>query len=76
LGNEYKLYNTALNAPKLNEVKAEILISTIVDQARKLNRERLDKEKYNLIREIKSNYEKTISLKQFEIDELKQQKSD
>lgn len=40
LGNEYKLYNTALNAPKLNEVKAEILISTIVDQARKLNRER------------------------------------
>ena len=57
LGNEYKLYNTALNAPKLNEVKAEILISTIVDQARKLNREKLDREKYNLIKEIKKHYD-------------------
>jgi hypothetical protein len=57
LGNEYKLYNTALNAPKLNEVKAEILISTIVDQARKLNREKLDTEKYNLIKEIKKHYD-------------------
>jgi len=57
LGKEYNLYNTVLNAPKLNEVKAEILISTIVEQAKKLNREKLDKEKYNLIREIKKNYD-------------------
>ena len=57
LGKEYNLYNTVLNAPKLNEVKAEILISTIVEQAKKLNREKLDKERYNLIREIKKNYD-------------------
>ena len=57
LGKEYNLYNTVLNAPKLNEVKAEIMISTIVEQAKKLNREKLDKEKYNLIKEIKKHYD-------------------
>ena len=57
LGKEYNLYNTILNAPKLNETKAEILISTVLDQAKKLNRERLDKEKYNLIKEIKKHYD-------------------
>jgi len=57
LGKEYNLYNTVLNAPKLNEVKAEIMISTIVEQAKKLDREKLDKEKYNLIKEIKKHYD-------------------
>jgi hypothetical protein len=46
-----------VNAPKLNETKAEMLISTVLDQAKKLNRERLDKEKYNLIKEIKKHYD-------------------
>jgi hypothetical protein len=57
LGKEYNLYNTVLNAPKLNETKAEILISTIVEQAKKLNRETLATEKYNLIKEIKKHYD-------------------
>lgn len=57
LGKEYNLYNTVLNAPKLNEVKAEIMISTIVEQAKKLSREKLHKEKYNLIKEIKKHYD-------------------
>lgn len=57
LGKEYNLYNTVLNAPKLNETKAEILITTIVEQSKKLDRERLDKEKYNLIKEIKKHYD-------------------
>jgi len=52
LGKEYNLYNTVLNAPKLNEAKAEMMINTIVEQAKKLNREKLDREKYNLIKEI------------------------
>ena len=56
LAKEYSLYNTVLNAPKLNEAKAEMMVSTIVEQAKKLNREKLDKEKYNLIREIKKHY--------------------
>jgi hypothetical protein len=57
LSKEYNLYNTVLNSPKLNEAKAEILVSTIVEQAKKLDREKLKKEKYNLIREIKKHYE-------------------
>jgi hypothetical protein len=57
LNKEYNLYNTVLNTPKLNETKADILITTIVEQARKLDRERLKKEKYNLIREIKKYYD-------------------
>ncbi len=56
LNREYNLYNTVLNSPKLNESKAEILISTIIDQAKKLDRERLGREKYNLIKEIKKHY--------------------
>lgn len=57
LSKEYDLYNTVLNAPKLNETKADILISTIAEQAKKLDREKLDKEKYNLIKEVKKNYD-------------------
>ena len=57
LGKEYNLYNTVLNAPKLNETKAEILITTIVEQSKRLDRAKLDKEKYNLIKEIKKHYD-------------------
>jgi hypothetical protein len=57
LGKEYNLYNTVANAPKLTESKAEILINTIIDQAKKLDRVKLDKEKYNLIREVKKHYD-------------------
>lgn len=57
LGKEYTLYNTAANAPKLSETKAEILISTILEQAKKLDRNKLDREKYNLIKEVKKHYD-------------------
>lgn len=57
LGKEYNLYNTVLNAPKLSEGKAEMLINTIVEQAKKLDRQKLDREKYNLIKEVKKHYD-------------------
>jgi hypothetical protein len=57
LGKEYNLYNTVASSPKLTEAKAEILINTIVEQAKKLDRVKLDKEKYNLIREVKKHYD-------------------
>lgn len=57
LGKEYNLYTTVLNAPKLSEGKAQMMISTIVEQAKKLDRALLDKEKYNLIKEIKKHYD-------------------
>jgi hypothetical protein len=56
LAKEHKLYHTILNAPRLSEGKAEILINTTTDLAKKLNKEQLNKEKYNLIKEIKKHY--------------------
>ena len=57
LSKEYGLYNTVINAPKLSEGKAESLINVVLDQSKKLQREKLNKEKYNLIREIKKYYD-------------------
>jgi hypothetical protein len=56
LAKEHKLYHTIVTAPKLSEVKASALISTIIEQSKKLNKEQLNKEKYNLIKEIKKSY--------------------
>jgi len=57
LAKEHKLYYTILSAEKLNESKAESLINTVIDLSTKLNREQINKEKYNLIKEIKKNYD-------------------
>lgn len=57
LSREYSLYNSFINTEKLNESKAELFINTIVEQYKKLDYEKLKKEKYNLIREIKNNYD-------------------
>ena len=57
LGKEYSLYNTLVSSQKLSESKAEILISTLIEQFRKLDNEKINKLKYNLIKEIKINYD-------------------
>jgi len=57
LGKEYSLYSAITTSPKLSEAKAEMLISTVLEQYNKLNREKLNKSKYNLIKEIKQNYD-------------------
>jgi len=57
LGREYGLYNTLATSKKLSEAKAEILISTLIEQFRKLDIEKINKLKYNLIKEIKLNYD-------------------
>jgi hypothetical protein len=56
LGKEYKLYESAIKSQKLNEGMANIVISTILESSKKLNRRVLKNEKYNLIKEIKENY--------------------
>jgi hypothetical protein len=56
IAKEHKLYHTILTAPRLSEGKAEMLVNTTVDLAKKLNKEQLIKEKYNLIKEIKKHY--------------------
>ena len=56
IAKEHKLYHTILTAPRLSEGKAEALVNTTVDLAKKLNKETLLKEKYNLIKEVKKHY--------------------
>jgi hypothetical protein len=54
---EYKLYQTLLNSKSLNESKAETLLNTVLDLSTRLNRSKLRNEKYNLIKEIRENYD-------------------
>lgn len=56
LNKEYKLYQTIINAPSLSEVKAESLVNATLDLSSRLNRSTLRKEKYNLIKEIREQY--------------------
>jgi hypothetical protein len=57
LGKEYTLYSTFITTQSLNESKAEMFINTLVQEYKKLDAEKLKKEKYNLIKEIKKNYD-------------------
>lgn len=57
LGKEYSLYSAFSTSPKLSEAKAEILISTLLEQYKKLDFEKINKLKYNLIKEIKNEYD-------------------
>lgn len=57
LGDEYALYASVINGQKMSDAKSEALVSTILEQRRNIDREKLEKLKYNLIKEIKSNYD-------------------
>ena len=56
LGREYKLYESVLKSKVLNEGRANMVISTILESSSKFNRTTLRKQKYNLINEIKKHY--------------------
>ena len=56
LGKEYKLYETVFKSKNINESKANVILNTVVESSKKLNRTRLRKEKYNLIKELKEHY--------------------
>jgi hypothetical protein len=56
LGKEYKLYETIFKAKNVSETKANATITTIIEASQKLNRTKLRKEKYNLIKELKEFY--------------------
>lgn len=56
LAKEHKLYQTLININSLSETKAESLIETISRLSERLNKSILRNEKYNLIKEIKDNY--------------------
>ncbi len=56
LGREYKLYETLLKKTTLTETKANIIVNTLIESSKTLNRGTIKRQKYNLIKEIKDHY--------------------
>lgn len=56
LAKEYKLYQVLVTSKALTESKAEIFINSTLNASSRLNKSTLRKEKYNLIKEIRENY--------------------
>ena len=54
---EYKIYQAFISKKFKEEGKATLLINTLVEAHRKLNKGQLRREKYNLIKEIKDTYD-------------------
>ena len=57
LGREYKLYETLLKKTSLTEGKANVVVSTLIDSSKTLNRGAIKRQKYNLISEIQKHYD-------------------
>ena len=53
---EFKLYEYILKNSNISQKKAELIISTITEVSRKLNRKIIKKSKYDLISEIRKHY--------------------
>ena len=56
LGREYKLYETLTKHKNLTEGKAELVINSVIESSKNLNRGALKRQKYNLINEIQKYY--------------------
>jgi len=56
LGKEYRLYETLFKNKHLSEARANTILETVLDSHKKLNKTRLKKDKYNVIKEIKEKY--------------------
>lgn len=54
---EYKIYSTILSAKGLSETKANILIESAIASFKKINKNKKNKEKYEIISEIKKSYD-------------------
>lgn len=57
LGKELILYRSFFNGKKLSETKALDYIAALTEQRKKLDTRKLREEKYNLVKEIKDNYD-------------------
>jgi hypothetical protein len=57
LAKENKIYQIVSKSHNISEIKAETIISTILEINKTLDRNQLAKEKYNLIKEIKNNFD-------------------
>ena len=56
LGRDYKLYETLSKHKNLTEGKAEVVINSVIESSKNLNRGTLKRQKYNLIKEISKHY--------------------
>ena len=56
LGKEYKLYETLSKYKNISEGKADMILTTIIESSKNLNRGTLKRQKYNLIKEIQKYY--------------------
>lgn len=56
VGKEYKLYEAVFKSTNVSESKANAILTTVLESSKKLNRSKLRKEKYNLIKELKEHY--------------------
>ena len=54
---EYKIYHTLATKKYNKEIQATMLIEELIKAHEKLNKSQLRREKYNLIKEIKDNYD-------------------
>jgi len=57
LGKEYKLYETVIKSKTISESRANVFISSILDNSKKFSRSSLKKQKYSLINEIRKHYD-------------------
>ena len=57
LGKEYELYRVLTTENYKSEIKANHLVDAVVNARQKLNNSQLKREKYNLIKEIRKNYD-------------------
>ena len=57
LGKEYELYRVLTTENYKSEIKANHLVDAVIKARQKLNNSQLKREKYNLIKEIRKNYD-------------------
>jgi len=56
LGREYKLYETVSKNNNLSESKSSIVLTSLLETSKTLNKGSLKRQKYNLIKEIQEHY--------------------
>lgn len=56
LSKEYRIYNAITSVKGISEAKAAVLLDAVLESYKKINKAKSKKEKYNLISEIKSQY--------------------
>jgi hypothetical protein len=57
LGKEYRLYENLLKKTSITEVKAEMVVNTLLESSKNINKRAVRKQKYNLINEIQKHYD-------------------